>query len=83
MSCRPTTEIAAAFTMIARVEKEHEARFLKLLEHLQGGKTFVADEPTRWKCRNCGYVHDGPEAPGKCPACLHPRAYMQMRENNY
>jgi rubrerythrin len=76
-------EIAAVFTMIARVEKEHEARFRKLLEHLQARKTFVEDQPTRWKCRNCGYVHEGPEAPAKCPACLHPQEYFERQAENY
>jgi rubrerythrin len=76
-------EIAAAFTMIARVEKEHEARFRKLLEHLQAKQTFVAEQPTRWKCRNCGYVHEGPEAPAKCPACLHPQEYFERKAENY
>jgi rubrerythrin len=76
-------EIAGVFTMIARVEKEHEARFLKLLEHLQGKKTFSEGAPTRWKCRNCGYVHEGPEAPAKCPACLHPQEYFERKAENY
>jgi rubrerythrin len=76
-------EIAAAFTMIAKVEKEHEARYLKLVANLEGNKVFVKDQPARWKCRNCGYVHEGPEAPGKCPACLHPRDYFELKEENY
>jgi rubrerythrin len=76
-------DIAAAFTMISKVEKEHEARFLRLLEHLQGKKTFSEGAPTRWKCRNCGYVHEGPDAPAKCPACLHPQEYFERKAENY
>jgi rubrerythrin len=76
-------EVAAAFTMIAKVEKEHETRYRKLLDNLQGKKVFAKEEPTRWKCRNCGYVHEGPEAPGKCPACLHPQEYFEVKAENY
>jgi rubrerythrin len=76
-------QVAVAFEMIARVEKEHEARYLKLLENLRQGKVFKKDEPVRWKCRNCGYVHDGPEAPEQCPACQHPQAYFEVKEENY
>jgi rubrerythrin len=76
-------EIAAAFTMIAKVEKEHEARYRRLLEHLEAKKTFVEGAPTRWKCRNCRYVHEGPEAPTKCPACLHPQEYFERKAENY
>lgn len=76
-------EIAACFTMIARVEKEHEARFLKLLENVKTEHVFKKDELTRWKCSNCGYVHEGTEAPAKCPACLHDRAFFEVKETNY
>lgn len=76
-------EVAAAFTMIAKVEKEHEARYLKLLALVTEGKVFKADQKTRWKCRNCGHVHEGIEAPGKCPACLHPQEYFERQAQNY
>jgi len=76
-------EIAAAFTTIARAEKSHEERYLKLLDSVEGQKVFAKDQPVRWKCRNCGYVHDGAEAPGKCPACLHPREYFEVKAENY
>ncbi len=76
-------EVAAAFTMIAKAEKAHEARYLRLLENLTGQRVFVKDRPTQWKCRNCGYVHEGPEAPGKCPACLHGREFFEVRAENY
>jgi rubrerythrin len=76
-------EVVAAFTMIARAEKAHEARYLRLLENVTGKRVFVKDGPTRWKCRNCGYVHEGPEAPGKCPACLHGREHFEVKAENY
>lgn len=76
-------EVAAAFTMIAAVEKEHEERYLKLLENVESGKVFKKDEPVRWKCRNCGYVHEGPEAPQKCPACVHPQKYFEVKAANF
>ncbi len=74
---------AAAFTMIARVEKEHEARYRKLLANVEGDKVFHKDEPTRWKCRNCGYVHEGPDAPEMCPACAHPQRHFEVKEATY
>jgi len=76
-------EVATAFAMIAQVEKEHEERYLKLLENVQSEKVFKKDEPVRWKCRNCGYVHDGNEAPGMCPACKHPKDYFEVKGENY
>ena len=76
-------EVAAAFTMIAKVEKEHEERYLKLAENVENGTVFRKESAVRWKCRNCGYVHEGPEAPAKCPACLHPQAYFELKEANY
>jgi len=75
--------IAASFTMIARVEKEHEARFRKLYDNVKNQKVFKSDEPTRWKCRNCGYVHDGTEPPNMCPACKHPQEHFERKETNY
>ncbi len=77
------TEIAAAFTMIAIVEAEHERRYLKLLQNLSEDKVFVKDGKVWWQCRNCGYVYESEEALEECPACLHPKAYMQLREENY
>ena len=60
--------VAAAFRQITRVEVEHEKRYLKLLENIEKGKVFKKDSSTTWICRNCGYHHEGPEAPGQCPA---------------
>jgi len=76
-------EIETAFKMIAEVEKEHEKRYLKLLKNLEEGKVFEKDGIVIWKCRNCGYIHEGKKALEKCPSCLHPRAYFELKENNY
>ncbi|MFH2010353.1 MAG: rubrerythrin [bacterium] len=76
-------EVAAAFTMIARVEKEHEERYRALLERVKSGGVWKRDEPIRWKCANCGYVHEGPEPPELCPACSHPKGYFAQKEDNY
>jgi len=73
-------EIAAAFRYIAKVEVQHEMRYRKLLENIEKGKVFKKDKEVKWKCRNCGYVHEGKEAPEKCPACLHPKAYYEIKE---
>ena len=76
-------EVAVAFKMIARVEKAHEERYNKLYYNLEEGKVFERDGKIVWKCRNCGYLHEGSKAPLKCPACLHPQAYFEIRETNY
>ena len=76
-------EIAAAFKMIAKVEAEHERRYLKLLQNLSEDKVFIKDGKVWWKCLNCGYVYESEKALENCPACLHPKAYMQVREENY
>jgi rubrerythrin len=75
--------VAAAFTMIARVEKEHEARYRKLEERLAKDALWKREQPVRWKCTNCGYVHEGPEAPEKCPACQHPKGYFEPKADNF
>jgi len=75
--------VAAAFLMIARVEKEHEARYLALLANVQGGRVFQKDAPVRWKCANCGYIHEGTEPPAKCPACEHAREYFEVAAANW
>ena len=76
-------EVAAAFRMISRVEEKHEKRYRKLAANIENGTVFKKDERTFWKCRECGYVHEGIEAPGQCPACLHPQAYFEMFVENY
>jgi len=71
-------EIAVAFRKIASVEERHEIRYNKLAENVSNDKVFKKDEKILWKCSNCGYVHEGPEAPEKCPACVHPKAYFEV-----
>ncbi len=75
--------VSTAFKMIAKVEAEHERRYLKLLESVLGGTVFKKGGKIWWKCRNCGYVYEAEEALENCPACLHPQAHMQIREDNY
>ena len=76
-------DVAAAFTMIARVEKAHEERYRTLWSNLNAGKVFQKDDVVVWKCRNCGYIHEGKAAPNKCPACLHPQSYFEIKEATY
>ena len=76
-------EIAAQFKEIAEVEAEHEKRYRKLLKNIKDNTVFKKDKTVKWHCRNCGYVHEGPEAPGKCPACQHPQAYHEVLCENY
>lgn len=76
-------EIAAAFKMIAKVEVEHERRYLKLLQNISEDQVFMKNGKVWWKCLNCGYVYESEKALELCPACLHPKAYMQVREENY
>ncbi|MCF6365913.1 MAG: rubrerythrin family protein [Bacteroidales bacterium] len=76
-------EVAVAFRMIAKVEKEHEERYRTLYNNLEAGKVFERNNKIYWKCRNCGYVHEGEKAPKLCPACLHPQSYFEIKETNY
>ena len=75
--------IATCFRMIAKVEVEHENRYNKLIANIENGEVFKKGEKTRWKCRNCGYVHESDSAPLKCPTCLHPQSYFELKEVNY
>jgi rubrerythrin len=77
------SEIATQFEMIAKVEKEHEERYLKLLKNIQEKKVFKKDEEVEWICRKCGHVHKGKEAPKTCPTCKHPQSYFELRAKNY
>lgn len=74
-------DISARFLVIAAVEKHHEERFRKLLENIENGTVFKKDGKVYWKCLNCGYVHEGDEAPEICPACVHPKAYFQLLDD--
>lgn len=76
-------DVAQAFRKITEVEKRHEARYKKLLENIQNKRVFIKDSSLEWKCRNCGYVHQGEAAPNLCPACLHPQAYFEINCVNY
>jgi rubrerythrin len=76
-------EVATAFRMIAKVEAEHEKRYLKLLQNISEDKVFMKDGKVWWKCLNCGYVYESAKALENCPACLHPKAFMAMKEENY
>jgi rubrerythrin len=76
-------EVAVAFRMIAKVEKAHEERYRKLYQNLEEGKVFEREGTLVWKCRNCGYLHEGKKAPKTCPACLHPQSYFEIQETNY
>jgi len=76
-------QIATAFRMIAKVEAEHERRYRKLLANIEKDEAFKKEEPIKWQCRNCGYVHEGKGAPQKCPACEHPQAYFEPMKDNY
>ncbi len=75
--------IAVQFKEIAEVEEEHEKRYRKLLKNLKDSAVFKKKEAVKWHCRNCGYVHEGKEAPEKCPACAHPQGYYELLCENY
>jgi len=76
-------EVAAVFKMIAVAEKRHEDRYVALAKNIEDGTVFKRSSPQRWVCRNCGYVHEGPEAPGTCAACAHPQAHFELEATNY
>lgn len=71
-------EIASAFARIAEVERRHEARYRKLRANINEGRVFRKDSAAAWKCRNCGFVHEGKEAPGACSACAHPQSFFEL-----
>ena len=75
--------IAYLFEEVAKIEKEHEARYLKLLENVKEGKVFDAGEVKIWKCRNCGHIVVGTKVPEVCPVCSHPKAYFEIKAENY
>jgi rubrerythrin len=76
-------EIASVFKEIGEVEEEHEKRYRKLLQNIREDKVFKRDMVVKWKCRNCGYVHEGKEAPEECPACAHEQKYYEILCENY
>jgi rubrerythrin len=76
-------DVADSFKQIGEVEERHEKRYRKLLDNVKNNKVFKSEKVTKWKCRNCGYVHEGKNAPDKCPACKHPQAYYELFVENY
>ncbi len=77
------TDIAILFEGVAAIEKEHEERYKKLLENVKDGLVFSKDGDKIWKCRNCGHIYVGKEAPKVCPVCQHPQAYFEVKAENY
>ncbi len=77
------TDIAKMFKEVGEVEAKHAARYQKLLDNMEKGEVFKKDEPKLWKCNNCGYIHEGDEAPDKCPACSHPQGYFEVFVETY
>ena len=76
-------DIAQLFRSVGAIEKEHEERYLKLLDNVRSGSVFAKREKVIWICRNCGHIHEGPEAPESCPTCAHPQSYFELRVINY
>ena len=76
-------DIAGIFESIAVAEKQHEKRYLALAANLEGGRVFERDDSVVWRCRNCGYLHEGNSAPDECPACAHPQAHFELLGENY
>ena len=75
--------IADVFEAIAVAEKQHEKRYVDLAANIEAGRVFRRDETTTWRCRNCGYLHEGNEAPEECPACAHAQAHFELLGENY
>lgn len=76
-------EIASVFTSIAVAEKQHEKRYLALAENIEKDSVFKRDKVVKWRCRNCGYIHEGTEPPDECPACAHAKAYFELLGENW
>jgi rubrerythrin len=76
-------DIADVFLAIAVAEKQHEKRFAELAANIEAGRVFKRDETVTWRCQNCGYLHEGDEAPEECPACAHPRAHFELLGENW
>jgi rubrerythrin len=76
-------KIADSFKQIAEVEQHHESRYRALLNNILGKTVFKKNDVVRWKCRNCGYIHEGKDAPKECPACKHPQAYYELLADNF
>ena len=77
------TEIAAMFHMVAQIEKEHKERYRQLMQNIEKGLVFKRDNIVVWKCRQCGYIHVAQAAPEQCPYCKYPKAYFELKAQNY
>lgn len=77
------TKVSTAFKLIAKIEAEHEKKFLKLLQNIEEDKVFNSEKKERWMCRECGYIHEGNKALENCPVCDHPKAYFELHAENY
>ncbi|MHC4943339.1 MAG: rubrerythrin [Planctomycetota bacterium] len=75
--------VAKMYEAISVAEKQHENRYLGLLRNVEAGTVFKKDNSVVWRCRNCGYLHEGPEAPESCPACVHPKAHFELLGENW
>ena len=75
--------IGTIFDMISVAERQHERRYRGLLDNIQNGRVFKRSHPVKWRCLNCGYVHEGTDAPAACPACAHPQAYFELLGENW
>ena len=76
-------DLAFMFEAIGKIEKAHKERYLKLLDELESGRLFTSPEKARWRCRNCGHIHEGTSALQVCPVCKHPQAYFELVEDHY
>ena len=76
-------DVANLFDAVGKIEKEHESRYKQLLENLENGLVFSRDGEKMWLCRNCGHVHFGKQAPELCPVCKHPKAFFEIKPENY
>ena len=76
-------QVAALFEAVVVAEQHHEKRYLGLLQNLESGTVFRKEKPVVWRCRNCGYIHEGTEAPDTCPACAHPQAHFELLAENW
>lgn len=76
-------KLAFQFRAVGAIEKEHEERYRKLLSNIEEYRVFEKDGKVFWQCRNCGYIFEGPKAPEVCPVCAHPKAYFEVRKQNY
>lgn len=77
------SKIGAAFKLIAKVEEQHEIRYRKLISNIEKNQVFNKDEKVKWMCRECGYIHEGDKAIENCPVCNHPKAYFEVKAENY